>query len=265
MKKGICIGSVPGSVLVEQFQRAAACGFQAVEIMPLDGDAKRQEVRALAETHGLAVSSVMNADHWQHPLSDPDPAVRQRGLEGIRTSIETAAAVGADTVLVVPATVTPDVTYEEAWDRSTEALAEVLPLAEERKVALAIENVWNKFLLSPRDFVEYVDRFDSEFLGAYFDVGNIVLFGYPDHWIRSLGERIRKVHLKGFDAGRSAFTWLLEGTIDWERVVGALREVGYDDCLTAELPQDEKDPVGRLQRIGADMDYILSLGRRKKS
>ena len=259
MKKGICIGSLPGANLEEQFRLAASCGFQGVEAMTLDGDAERREFRALAESHGLAVSSVMNRDHWQRPLSDPDPAVRRRGLDGIRMSIETAAALGADTVLVVPATVTPDVTYEEAWERSAQALAEVLPFAEKSKVVLGIENVWNKFLLSPRDFAAYVDGFGSACLGAYFDVGNVALFGYPDHWIRSLALRIRKVHLKGFDAGRSAFTWLLEGTIDWKRVVDALHEIGYEDYLVAELPRDEKDPVGRLGKISADMDHILGL------
>ncbi len=259
MKKGICVGSLPGENTEERFKNAAECGFEGVEVNTLRTEAERREIRDLSDRYGVPVSSVMNSDHWRYPLSDPDPAVVQRSLASIEASIETASCLGADTVLVVPGVVKPDVPYEDVYRRSAEAIRRVLPLAEEKKVCLAVENVWNKFLLSPIEFTTYVDSFGSEFLAAYFDVGNILLYGYPDQWIRTLGERIRKVHIKGFDVKEFKWTYLMEGSVEWHRVMTALREVGYDDYLTAELPVDKNDPLGRLREITTDMDKILGM------
>ena len=260
MRKGICIGSVPGETLEDKFHYASASGFRTIEVNTLRDDASRAEVKALAERFALPVCSVMNSDHWQYPLSDADPAVVERSLAGVAQSIETAAAIGADTVLIVPAVVKPDVTYEQAYERSSLAIRQILPLAEEKRVVLAVENVWNKFLLSPIEFAAYVDSFGSPYLAAYFDVGNIVLYGYPQHWIRTLGRRLAKVHIKGFDADKRAFTYLLEGTIDWPAVIAALRDIGYAGDVIAELPVDKGNPLGRLRQISGDMDRILGAG-----
>lgn len=259
MKKGICIGTLPGATTAERFASAARYGFQGIEVNTLRDAAERAEIKRLSEQYGIPVSSVMNSDHWQYPLSDPDPAVVERSLVGITQSIDTAVALGADTVLVVPGVVTPTVTYEQAWERSTAALARVLPLAERHGVCLAVENVWSKFLISPLEFAAYVDSFHSAHLMAYFDVGNVLLYGYPQHWIRTLGSRIRKVHIKGFDARTFTWTQLLEGSADWASVMRALRDVGYNGYLTAELPVDKGNPLGRLRQIGMDMDKILAL------
>ena len=258
LKKGICLGSVPGADAAERFANAARFGFDGVEVGPMD-EAGRDRVKALSEARGVGVTSVMNAAHWQHPLSDPDPEVRKASLAGLAESIDTAAALGAEVVLVVPAVVKPDVTYEQAWERSVASLKEILPAAAERGVCLAVENVWNKFLLSPVEFAAYVDSFASEHLAAYFDVGNILLYGYPDHWIRTLGRRIRRVHLKGFDTEAKRFTYLREGSVDWPAVVSALEDVGYSGYLTAELPVDKADPLGRLQQISEDLDAIAGM------
>lgn len=259
MQKGICLGSIPGVDDKERFRHAAAAGLQGVEVNTLRTPTEREQIKALSEQYHLPVISVMNSDHWRYPLSDPNPVVVDRSLAGIEQSIETASSLGADTVLVVPAVVTPDVSYEQALQRSTDALRRVLPLAEKRQITLAVENVWNKFLLSPVEFAAYVDSFTSPFLGAYFDVGNILLYGYPHQWIRTLGPRIRKVHVKGFDTQAFQFTYLREGSVDWPRVMAALREIGYDGYVTAELPIDQADPLGRLAQINADLDAILQM------
>lgn len=121
------------------------------------------------------------------------------------------------------------------------------------------ENVWNKFLLSPMEFSRYLDEFEDATVTAYFDVGNIVLYGYPQHWIRSLGSRISKVHIKGFNANESRFTYLIEDcTIDWNAVMSALEDIGYDDYMTAELPVDGDNPEGRVHSISDDMDRIIA-------
>ena len=264
MKKGICLGSIPGADMEERFRNAADAGFQGVEVNTLRTQAEREQVKGLSERYGVPVMSVMNSDHWRYPLSDPNAKVVRKSLEGIEQSIETASFLGADTVLVVPAVVTPDVAYEEAYQRSADAIRRVLPLATERGVTLAVENVWNKFLLSPVEFAAYVDGFGSPFVRAYFDVGNILLYGYPHQWIRTLGGRICKVHVKGFDVKAFRFTYLMEGSVEWSRVVSALRAAGYDGYITAELPVDPADPLGRFYQTSADLDTILSMASQER-
>ncbi len=259
MKKGICYGCLPGGEPEARFALAAEAGFQCVEVPTLRTDAERAAFLKASRNAGVAVSSVMNSDHWSLPLSDPDPAVRARSVEGVIQSLDTAVALGGDTVLIVPAVVKPDVTYEQAWERSRETIAAVLPRAERARVKLAVENVWNKFLLSPIEFAAYVDSFKSPAMAAYFDVGNIVAYGFPQHWVRTLGKRLCKVHIKGFDGPKHAWTQLLQGTIDWKAVMAALRDVGYDDVITAELKGPGDDPQAAVKAISADMDAILAM------
>ena len=258
MKKGICLGSIPGKELEEKLALAKEAGFDGVEINTLTSEEERRRYAETARSVGIELHSVMNSVHWAKPLSDPDPKVREESVQGMIDSLETAAAVGADAVLLVPAVVTEEVTYEEAYERSQAEIKKLIPKAEEKKIYIAVENVWNKFLLSPIEFAKYVDEFQSEYLVAYFDVGNIVLYGYPQHWIRTLGRRIKKIHVKGFDANTRQFTWLLEGTINWKAVIEALKDVGYDGYLTAELPVDREDPIGRVKRISEDLDKIIA-------
>src|SRR5207247_7933450 len=180
-------------------------------------------VRAASARAGRRVPSVMTSDHWKFPLSSADPAVVDRSVAGMETSLRNAKLWGADAVLLVPAVVNPQTPYQEAWTRSQKVIRErVLPLAQELKVVVAVEEVWNKFLLSPLEFARYVDDFASPWLKAYFDVGNVVFYGYPQDWIRTLGPRIAKVHLKDFqlDRANGRFNWqnLGAGDIDWVEV-----------------------------------------------
>jgi len=259
MKKGICYACLPNGDPEARFALAAETGFQCVEVPTLRTDEERAVYLKAAKASGVAVSSVMNSDHWGLPLSDADPAVRAKSVAGIVQSLDTAVALGGDTVLIVPAVVKPDVTYEQAWDRSREAIASVLPQAEKARVKLAVENVWNRFLLSPIEFAAYVDSFASPWMRAYFDVGNIVAYGFPQHWIRTLGKRLCKVHIKGFDGPKHAWTQLLEGSIDWQAVMAALRDVAYADAITAELKGPGDDPKAAVMAISTDMDKILAM------
>ena len=259
MKKGICIGSLPGNSTEARFKLAKAAGFDGVEIGTLTHDAARLETKAIATRHQLEVLGIMNSKHWSCPLSDAAAAVRAESREGMLDSIATAATVGADTVLLVPAVVNEATRYEEAYQRSQAEIRTLIPAAKEKGVTIAIENVWNKFLLSPLEFSRYLDEFADETVTAYFDVGNIVLYGYPQHWIRSLGRRISKVHIKGFNAQESRFTYLIDDcTIQWNAVMAALEDIGYDDYMTAELPVDGDDPEGRVHSISEDMDRIIA-------
>lgn len=262
MQKGICFGSIPGSDAEERFRHAAAAGLQGIEVNTLHTLAEREQIMDLSKRYGLPVISVMNTDHWRYPLSDPDPTVVSRSLAGIEQSIETASFLGADTVLVVPAVVTPDVSYEQALQRSTDAIRHVLPLAEKHQVTLAVENVWNKFLLSPIEFARFVDEVGSPAVQAYFDVGNVLVWGYPYHWIEILGERIKRVHIKDFKTdinNARGFAQLLNGDVDWPRVMAALRSIGYDGWVTAEVGLYKFFPVESVYDTATAMDRIFAL------
>src|SRR3954463_12481019 len=218
-------------------------------------------MKAAAEKAGIKIHSVMNMDHWKYPLSSPDPATVEKSLDGARVSIRNAHLWGANTVLVVPAVVDAGTSYRDAYTRSQESIRKLLPLAQELKVIIAVEEVWNKFLLSPLEFARYVDEFKSPYVRAYFDVGNVVLYGYPQDWIRTLGRRIVKLHIKDFSFRRGAGSqdsvakWvnLGEGDINWPEIHAALGEVGYKGTATLELAGGDaaylKDAYGRLGRI----------------
>ena len=259
MRKGICIGSLPGGSTEARFKLAKEAGFDGVEIGTLEDDADRIQTKQIATQYQLEIFSVMNSKHWACPLSDSDDAVRAESRAGMLDSVGTATAVGADTVLLVPAVVNEATSYEAAYERSQAEIRKLIPDAADKGVTIALENVWNKFLLSPMEFCQYLDEFESDTITAYFDVGNIVLYGYPQHWICSLGNRISKVHVKGFNAEERRFTYLIEDcTIDWNAVMTALEDISYDDYITAELPVDKDNPDGRVHGISDDMDRIIA-------
>jgi hexulose-6-phosphate isomerase len=200
----------------------------------------------------------MNMDHWRLPLSSSDPDVVTRSVQGMETSLRNAALWGADAVLLVPAVVDAKTSYQDAWTRSQKVIRErLLPMARDLKVIIAIEEVWNKFLLSPIEFARYVDDFQSPTVRAYFDVGNIVFYAFPQDWIRTLGPRIVKIHLKDFklDRQNGRFTWenIGAGDIDWPEVRRALTEIGYAGYVTTEVNGGDaaylKDLAGRVDRF----------------
>ena len=256
IKKGFVFGMLPGNLSIEdRFKLAADVGMQGVEIGTVRDAETLKQMAAASEKSGVRIHSIMNSDHWGSPLSSPDPDVVEKGMDCIRVSLQNAKDCGADTVLLVPAVVNPQVMYRDAYERSQKQIRKLLPLAEKLKVVIAVENVWNKFLLSPLEFARYVDEFESPFLKAYFDCGNVVLFGFPQDWIRTLGSRIVKLHVKGFDARKSQFVNLREGTIDWPEVRRALKEVNYSGFMTAELGGGDAD---YLKNVSEDMDKIIA-------
>ncbi len=241
--------------VLERFQLARECGFEKIECPTTPEQAKAEEILEASKKAGLPIHSVMNSEHWRSPLSDPDPAVVERSLAGMRTSLRNARMWGADTVLLVPAVVTPQVSYAQAWERSQKQIRTLIPLAEEMKVIIGIEEVWNKFLLSPLEFARYVDEFQSPWIRAYFDVGNVAINGYPQDWIRTLNKRIVKLHIKDFAFRKrlAEFTPLLEGEIDFKAVHAALTEIGYRGTATVELSGGDgaylKEVNNRFEKI----------------
>ena len=183
----------------ERFALAREVGFEGMEVNTIENPADAEAIAKAAQAAKLPIHSVMNSEHWRSPLSSADPAVVDKSVKGMLTSIANAKLLGADTVLLVPAVVDPKTGYQDAWTRSHKVITErILPEAEKQGIVIGIEEVWNKFLLSPLEMNAYVDSFKSKYVQAYFDVGNIVFYAYPQDWIRTLGPRIKKVHLKDF-------------------------------------------------------------------
>lgn len=247
---------VPGG-WKEKFEAAKAAGFSQLEMGTAEDVAEEKAIGDAAAATGLKIHGVMNMAHWGNPLNSADPAVVEKGMAGMRTSIRNAKAWGASTVLLVPAVVKSGDSYEQAWMKSQKQIRMLLPEAEKAKVVIAVENVWNKFLLSPLEMVRYVDEFKSPWLKAYLDVGNMVLFGYPQDWIRTLGKkRIAKVHIKDFRFKNrvAEFVDLHDGEIEWKEVHKAFAEIGYDGVATVELRSGDGE---YLKDVGRRFDRIL--------
>ncbi len=257
IKKAVLISMLPKQLsYAERFKLAREVGFEAVEAQTVSNEREAQEIKKAADDAKVRIHSVMNMAHWDYPLSSSDPAVVEKSLDGMRTSLRNAKLWGAETVLLVPAVVNPQTSYREAWARSQKQIRKLLPLAEELKVVIALEEVWNKFLLSPLEFPKYVDEFESPWVKAYFDVGNVVLYGYPQDWIRSLGKRIAKVHLKDFKRLEDGYRWvnLGEGDIDWPAVRKAFADISYTGYATTEL---EGGDEAYLRDVGQRVDRLV--------
>jgi hexulose-6-phosphate isomerase len=252
-----------GDTLLAKFRLLKELGYDGVEMDAPNGFAPA-EVTDARDATGLVIHAVVDSAHWSQPFNHPDPKVRAAGVKALERAIEDAATYGADTVLVVPAVVNKQMAYAEAWDASRAEIARVLPLAAERKVALAIEEVWNEFLFSPLEMARYVDSFASPWVQAYFDVGNVLRFGWPEHWIAALGPRIRRIHVKEYSRKKmnEEGLWkgfdveLHEGDCDWPAVAKALRAAQFRSWLTAEVGGGGRE---RLARVAADLDRIRAL------
>jgi len=251
--KALKIGMLPKELSdAEKFKLAKRCGFEGIDGVPMgDFDAAREQAR-LAKEAGVPIHGIVFGG-WHALFSDPDPKIIKKGLEGMENALRCANAMGATTVLLVPAVVGENVGYGDAYKRSQEHIHKLLPLAEEMKVIIAVENVWNKFLLSPFEFARYIDEFESPWVRAYFDTGNVVIHGYTQDWIRTLGKRIVKIDLKDFKREGYQWTNLGDGDVNWPEVRKALDEIGYEGYMTAELEGGDeaylKDVASRMDRI----------------
>lgn len=263
LKKALKYGMVePGSTVGEKFQLLRSIGFDGVEL-DSPGKLKTDEVLKAKEETGLEVPGVVDSLHWTKPLSHRDPAIRDEGRRALETALRDCKAWGGTSVLLVPAVVNKETSYTEAYERSQAEIRKVLPLARELGVKIAIENVWNNFLLSPLEAARYTDEIDPEWVGWHFDPGNIVNYGWPEQWIRVLGGRIWKLDVKEFSRTRRDREGLWkgfeaeigEGDCDWPSIMGALDEVGYGDgWAAAEVAGGDEH---RLRAVYARMCRVL--------
>jgi len=239
--------------IVEAMTEAKNLGFDAIELCiatqgvltPEATKAQCEDIAAQADQIGIEIASVASGQSWTCSPSASDPEVRRTIIDFTRKALQVTRWLGTNAYLFVPGAVDvfflPDgevIPYDVCYQRMKDAVSQLLETAEQTCVTICIENVWNKCLLSPLEMRDFIDSFDSKMVGSYFDVGNVLLTGYPEHWIRILGSRIKRVHIKDFKKSvdrRKGFVDLLEGDVDFDAVKKALAEIGYDGYLTAEM------------------------------
>lgn len=263
--------------LLEAAEQSARAGYDGVELvlsengsLPMGvSEAELLHLRRQISDLGLSVCAVGAWNLWEYNLAGTDKKAAGHAKDIVKKQVDCAAALGADTVLVVPGWVGTNfapgvVPYETAYDNSQKALASLAPYAQKAGVHIGIENVWNKFLLSPLEFRRFLDEIGSPFVGAYFDVGNIIYIGYPDQWIRILGKKhVKKIHFcdcRGEQAGLGMFVDLFEGDVDFGAVMRALHDIGYDDWVTVEfLPNYRRFPYQSVINARLSLERILSI------
>lgn len=277
MKTGVSFFSFSQDVDIrEACAEAKKAGYDGVELVLNDegslnmamGDRELLEIRRIVGDQGLEIASVGAWNLWSHNLAGGDPAETQTASDIVKKEIDCAAAFGADAVLVVPGWVGAPfangvVRYDRAYENAQTALLKLAPYAEAAKVSIAVENVWNRFLLSPIELRRFLDEIGSSHVGAYFDVGNILYIGYPDQWIEILRQRIKKLHFCDFradQAGLGAFVDLLAGDVDFHSVMRAIRKIGYDDYATVEfLPNYRAFPYQSIRNARLSLETILAI------
>jgi L-ribulose-5-phosphate 3-epimerase len=277
LKKGLCHGGLRRDLDPrEAFGRAKEAGFDGIELglnaegrtglrAPYDEPDRAAE---LARSVGLELPSTMGPGfndifHQEPDESLPEIIARtERGCQAVK-------ALGGDAMLQIPGYVqimwdpkSPIIPYDVAWERSLRIYRELAPIAEKHRVTICVENVWNKFLLSPLEMRAFVDTIGSHYVQAYFDVGNILSVGFPEQWLRILGPRDGRIHLKDFRnaiGNINGFVTLLEGNVNWTEVMQAVREIGYNGYVTAEYGPYAHGPDVLLAHLSASMDRIIAL------
>jgi hexulose-6-phosphate isomerase len=281
MKKGINRWAFPAAMEIDECMlRAKEAGFDGIEVVLAEqgeislnsASDDMDKIVAASNKIGIELTSLATGLFWDYSLTSEDRQLREQAKKIVRKMLELASHLKVDTILVVPGAVDvffkPDaeiVSYDVAYERAKAALKELAETAEEYQVNIGVENVWNKFLLSPLEMRDLLDEIGSDYVGAYFDVGNVLSFGYPEQWIRILGSRIKKVHFKDFrtDIGNAGgFVGLLEGNVNWPEVISSLREIDYRGYVIAEFFPYSYHPEALLWNTSKSMDLILRGGER---
>lgn len=291
IKKGINIWSFDQDYSIEECMVLAKdAGFEGIELALsakghlslTSSDEEIVSIRKKAEEIGININSLATGLYWQYSLTSDQEYIRNKAKEVVKRQLDIAALLGADCILACPGAVgvdfkpedvVPDadeieffagseiIDYDVAYERARDAFIELAPYAAEKQVYIGVENIWNKFLLSPLEMRTFIDEIDSQWVGVYLDVGNMVLFGYPEHWIKILGSRIKKVHFKDFriDAkGLAGFVDLLAGDVNWVRVIDEFEKIGYQGWANAEMTPTYKYYTDQMiYNTSSSMDKIL--------
>ncbi|MFC7157311.1 sugar phosphate isomerase/epimerase family protein [Halomarina halobia] len=263
MKFGMNGAGFPTDDFADACAVLASAGYDGVEPNyaadgPIATEEGRRAMRRAAESNGLSIPAVSTTLHWEYPLSSPNEGTRRRGLAIGEGMIDAAAALGADEVLIVPAVVEPSASYGRCYERALDAVRDLARYGDDRGVGIAVENVQNDFLYSPGELARFVERAgEAGPVSVYFDVGNGLRWGLPDRWIRELGARISRVHVKDWLTDAHRPTYPLQGDVDWPSVVDALAEIGYDGWITAEVPPYRSSPRRMPAQVIENLRYLF--------
>jgi len=263
LKKAVNLGMCKdGASVAEKFQIIKDAGFDGVELNRPDATPLDEIAKAKSAT-GLEIAGVICTTHWGKPLSHPDPKIREQGFNGLKLALQESGELGCERVLLVPGVVNKDVSYDACWQRSIEQIKRAVEFAEKAKCKIAIENVWNQFIMSPLEAARFMDEIGSPWVGWHFDIGNIVTYGWPEQWIRILGPRILNLHLKEYSRKKrdAEGLWkgfsaeLGEGDVGWPDVMKALDEIGYAGYGIAEVPGGD---TARLKFLAERIDQLYA-------
>lgn len=276
MRKSISIWSFTNQPVRECIKLAKEAGFLGIELaLEESGEIglntspdELLSIREYADNLGIKIHSVATGLYWSYSLVSNNENQRIKAMKIAKKQIEIAKIIGADSVLIIPGHVSvsfaPDlgvIEYDIAYKRSLDAIKKLKPIAEELEINIGLENVWNNFLLSPLEMRNFIDEIDSPYVGVYFDVGNVLATGYPEHWIKILGNRIKKVHFKDYrinPGGLNSFVDLLSGDVNWPAVIDAFADNSYDGWVTAEmLPPYKYFSDQIVYNTSLSMDRIL--------
>jgi hexulose-6-phosphate isomerase len=266
IKKAVNLGMIKGPAgasIADRFKMARDAGFAGVELNLPDENLSVEILEQAKAQSGLEIAGIICTPHWTFPLSDPDPSKRERTVRGLQLALQQGGELGCKRVLLVPGVVNAQVNYAQCWERSVEGIKRCVETAEKSKCHIAIENVWNQFIMNPVEAARFVDTFQSPWVGWHFDIGNCVVNGWPEHWPQILGKRILNLHIKEFsrkkanDEGmRKGFgVELGEGDVNWPAVMQAVRETGYTGYGIAEVPGGD---AARLQFLSDRMSQLLN-------
>lgn len=264
LKKAVNIGMAGGvkGTVVEKFKAIREAGFDGIELN-LPGDLTVEQILEAKQASGLEVAGIICTPHWTFPLSSPDPAKRERTVNGLKLALRQGGEIGCKHVLLVPGTVEKDVSYEDCWTRSIEGIKRCIETAEQSKCTIAVENVWNRFITNPVEARRYVDEINSPWVGWHFDVGNCITYGWPEHWVRTLGKRVFNLHIKEYSRKKrdekgpyAGFgVELMEGDNDWPAVMKAIDEIGFEGYGILEVGGGD---LTRLKFLAERTDKIFA-------
>ena len=266
IKKAVNLGMIKGPAgasIADRFKMARDAGFEGVELNLPDDNLSLEILQDARTQSGLEIAGIICTPHWSFPLSDPDPAKRERTVRGLQLALRQGGELGCTRVLLVPGVVTEKVNYAQCWERAVEGIKRCVETAEQSKCAIAIENVWNKFIMNGAEAARFVDEFKSPWVGWHFDIGNCVINGWPEHWPQLLGKRILNLHIKEFSRkkandegmGKGFGVELGEGDVNWPAVMQAVRDTGYTGYGIAEVPGGDAQ---RLQFLSERMTKLLN-------
>ncbi|HYF50117.1 MAG TPA: sugar phosphate isomerase/epimerase family protein [Planctomycetota bacterium] len=260
MKPGITQLCLARKDFEADINQAKSCGYEAIELFFNDtgvpstnaSTAEIQGFRKACDKVGLEICSIVVFKEDQGSLLSAKAGEREKRMGVIRRGLEIAEILGVDGMLLHPGHLESTDSYERAWNDSRDALKKLAPEAEKRKCAIAIENVWNKFILSPREARQFVDEVGSPWVGFYLDNANLLHYGFSEMWVRELGKRIKKVHLKDYKRKGAEWPQLMDGDCNWKEFMKELRAIGFNGALVSEVGGDvarQKETAERIRKI----------------